>query len=440
MSRRKVGGVIKKAIEKEEKEPVKKAPKKKPSKAVVQQEQIMLNIENANTTQHIKDLCDQFEPPACKKCPNRNADRICVNAECGHNNYLELICGKCHFQKHSECKEKPELDVEEFFIKLGTFLNETKFNSSFGEQGINTEKLQEAFAQIDLYNQKLDEIELVIKKEILTYKTPEETHNSIANSITKAISEPTFENIQNELENIKSYVLFEDNNFKSNGISEKAKYLRDQVKAISEENKLLRQTINSSFIGGRSIDISDLKIEEGLSQNYRTQKKLKWSYKNGSINIQSQAKSYQQQVHLDFEIDPYKKYTLRWTVNSFNNNYHFVGLFRKDQVKTNYMYSGTSGYIFKRFYNQSPTQDCSEVVKGIDFGQSVQNGSQYEMRFSISDNILQFCTYPDYENVVSKFDYVSFDKDTEYVITFNMYNNMNISIDSLEESYFFPSY
>lgn len=83
----------------------------------------MLNIENDNITQHIQELCNKFEPPLCKKCPNRSADRICVNSECGHDNYISLICGKCHLKNHCDKKEKPELDVEEFFIKLGTFLN-----------------------------------------------------------------------------------------------------------------------------------------------------------------------------------------------------------------------------------------------------------------------------------------------------------------------------
>jgi len=52
-----------------------------------------------------------------------------------------LICGKCHNTKHTDAKEKPELDVEEFFVKLGTFLNETKADSSFREQGIDVKKL-----------------------------------------------------------------------------------------------------------------------------------------------------------------------------------------------------------------------------------------------------------------------------------------------------------
>jgi len=93
----------------------------------------LLDIENENTTRHIKELCEKFEPPACKKCPNRNADRVCVCEACGHDDYLSLICGKCHITKHTAAKEKPELDVEEFFVKLGTFLNETKKNPNFSE-------------------------------------------------------------------------------------------------------------------------------------------------------------------------------------------------------------------------------------------------------------------------------------------------------------------
>ena len=44
-----------------------------------------------------------------------------------------MICGKCHITKHTAATEKPELDVEEFFVKLGTFLNETKKNPNFSE-------------------------------------------------------------------------------------------------------------------------------------------------------------------------------------------------------------------------------------------------------------------------------------------------------------------
>jgi len=87
MSIRRVGGAIKKgrgakiALRKEEvkvdedvedtkkaKEPVKTKPiAKKGGKAAVKQEQILLDIENENTTRHIKELCEKFEPPACKQ-------------------------------------------------------------------------------------------------------------------------------------------------------------------------------------------------------------------------------------------------------------------------------------------------------------------------------------------------------------------------------------
>ena len=80
----------------------------------------------------------------------------------------------------------------------------------------------------------------------------------MATCITKALSEPTFENIEEQLGEIKSCVLFEDNKFRWNGVSEKAKFLRDQVNHIKQENQNLKKVITSSFIGGRALDLEDL--------------------------------------------------------------------------------------------------------------------------------------------------------------------------------------
>jgi len=99
-----------------------------------------------------------------------------------------LICGKCHIAKHTAAKEKPELDVEEFFVKLGTFLNETKRNSNFSEQEIDVEKLQGAFAKITEFQYQLGEIEETIRKEITIYKSPEEVEGALAGSVAKALS------------------------------------------------------------------------------------------------------------------------------------------------------------------------------------------------------------------------------------------------------------
>jgi len=40
--------------------------------------------------------------------------------------------------------------------------------------------------------------------------------------------------------------------------------------------------------------------------------------------------SYYVQYYLDYEINLSKKYTLKFTLTSFSNNYFFVGLMRKD--------------------------------------------------------------------------------------------------------------
>jgi hypothetical protein len=80
-----------------------------------------------------------------------------------------LICGKCHNTKHTDAKEKPELDVEEFFVKLGTFLNETKADTSSSEEGIDVEKLQGAINKIAEFENKLGGIKEIIREEITTY-------------------------------------------------------------------------------------------------------------------------------------------------------------------------------------------------------------------------------------------------------------------------------
>ena len=45
---------------------------------------------------------------------------------------MSLICGKCHYEKHRDSAIKPEIDIEEYFTKLATFLkaNEHKNNKN----------------------------------------------------------------------------------------------------------------------------------------------------------------------------------------------------------------------------------------------------------------------------------------------------------------------
>jgi len=49
------------------------------------------------------------------------------------------------------------------------------------------------------------------------------------------------------------------------------------------------------------------------------------------------------------------------------------------------MNTGTGGLFFKRFANSSPTEDCSKVLQGSLFGDSVKSGDSFEMRFCIED-------------------------------------------------------
>ena len=39
---------------------------------------------------------------------------------------MSLICGKCHYEKHRESAMKPEIDIEEYFTKLATFINKNE--------------------------------------------------------------------------------------------------------------------------------------------------------------------------------------------------------------------------------------------------------------------------------------------------------------------------
>jgi len=127
------------------------------------------------------------------------------------------------------------------------------------------EKLQGAFAKIAEFECKLGEIEETFRKEIATYKSPEEVEGALAGSVAKALSDPTYANIQEQLADIKGAVLFDNNDFKWNSIQDKAKLLRDQVKIIKEESKDLRHTINTSFVGGKEIDLSEIELKTGLS-------------------------------------------------------------------------------------------------------------------------------------------------------------------------------
>ena len=113
------------------------------------------------------------------------------------------------------------------------------------------EKLQGAFAKIAEFEYKLGEIEETFRKEIATYKSPEEIEGTLAGSVAKALREPTYVNIQEQLADIKGLVLIDNNDFKWNSIQDKEKLSRDQVKIIKEEKKEIRYTINSSFVGGK---------------------------------------------------------------------------------------------------------------------------------------------------------------------------------------------
>ena len=85
-------------------------------------------IENVNIERIVSENINKFNPPYCESCPSRRADRVCVNKACG-NSFMQLICGKCHYEKHRDSVTKPEIDIEEYFTKLAKFLNSTQHDN-----------------------------------------------------------------------------------------------------------------------------------------------------------------------------------------------------------------------------------------------------------------------------------------------------------------------
>jgi len=110
-------------------------------------------------------------------------------------------------------------------VKLGTFLNETKADTSSSEEGIDVGKLQGAINKIAEFENKLGGIKENFSEGIATYKSIEEVEGVLAGSLAKAISEPTYENIQDQLAEIKGAVSFDNNQFKWNSIQDKEKFL-----------------------------------------------------------------------------------------------------------------------------------------------------------------------------------------------------------------------
>lgn len=71
---------------------------------------------------------------------------MCINKACGPKNYMQVICGKCHSDAHSKAIKKPEIDIEEYFIKLAQFLDKNKYSEKKGTLGYaDKEQLATAF-------------------------------------------------------------------------------------------------------------------------------------------------------------------------------------------------------------------------------------------------------------------------------------------------------
>lgn len=55
---------------------------------------------------------------------------------------MQLIFGKCHYEKHRDSVTNPEIDIEEYFSKLPKFLNSTEQDKKNTKTSINYSQLR----------------------------------------------------------------------------------------------------------------------------------------------------------------------------------------------------------------------------------------------------------------------------------------------------------
>ncbi|EAR96326.1 hypothetical protein TTHERM_00188950 (macronuclear) [Tetrahymena thermophila SB210] len=404
------------------------------------QEHILMNIENQNIENHVQTLLEKFDPPYCANCKKRRADRVCINKACGQENYMQVICGKCHLDEHQKTVNKSEIDIEEYFIKLSKFINEQKYdNKKNRDQRIDLDNLDTIFDELDNFRQKLTSLRAKIESEIESYISPQEMQSLLQNCITKALSLCEYDNIQEQLVNIKKSIIFEKNKFIWNDASQKfltfSKIFNDLDKFKNQTNKKISQ----SFIGGYDIYLDELVVKNsnisggfggfgafGLNQSQYEAK----ANKDGEIVVTGINGS--SQFYIDYNLDRLKKYKLRFRFNCQPQNYIMVGVMQKSLVHSNWVYNIPNQYFCKRFLSNAPNQECSKLIQGIDLSNSVQKDKQIEMRIDIENNYVDFYDYPDIKNINASLDSNRF-ADGDYIIAFAFYQSQSIVIESFQE-------
>ncbi|KAL4456262.1 hypothetical protein ABPG74_014223 [Tetrahymena malaccensis] len=403
------------------------------------QEHILMNIENENIQNHVQTLLEKFDPPYCANCKKRRADRVCINKACGQERYMQIICGKCHFDDHQKTINKSEVDIEEYFIKLSKFINEQKYdNKKMHGQRIDLDKLDTIFDELDNFRQKLLSLRAKIESEIESYISPQEMQSLLQNSITKALSLCEYDNIQEQLANIKKSIIFEKNKFLWNDASQKfltfTKIFSDLEKFKNQTNKKISQ----SFVGGLELCLDELEVKlSTLSSGtfggfgFNQPQQVTKANKDGEIVITGCNGS--SQFYIDYTLQKDKKYKLRFRFNCQPQNYIMVGVMQKSQVNSNWVYNIHNQYFCKRFLSNAPNQECSRIIKGTDLSNQPRKDMQIEMRIDFEDSYVDFYDYPDIKNINANHEQFKF-VDGEYVIAFAFYQQQSIVIESLQES------
>ncbi|KAL4504375.1 hypothetical protein ABPG72_009821 [Tetrahymena utriculariae] len=401
------------------------------------QEHILMNIENQNIQNHVQTLLEKFDPPYCANCQKRRADRVCINKACGQERYMQIICGKCHSEEHQKTVNKSEIDIEEYFIKLSKFMNEQQYDTKKMQgQKIDLDKLDTIFDELDNFRQKLISLRTKVESEIESYISPYEMQCLLQNSITKALSLCEYDNIQEQLANIKKSIIFEKNKFLWNDASQKflsfSKIFSDLDKFKNQTNKKISQ----SFVGGLELSLDELKVQASNFSNggfgfggFGATQQIK-ANKDGEIVITGINGS--SQFFIDYMLQKDKKYKLRFRFNCQPQNYIMVGVMQKSQVNTNWVYNIAGQYFCKRFLSNSPSQECSKIIKGTDLSNQPRQDMQVEMRINFDDNYVDFYDYPDIKNINANHENNKF-FDGDYVIAFAFCQYQSIVIESLQE-------
>ncbi|KAL4436427.1 hypothetical protein ABPG74_002993 [Tetrahymena malaccensis] len=394
------------------------------------QENILMNIENKNIQKHVQELLQKFDSPFCGHCLKRRADKVCINKKCGKERYMELICGKCHQEEHTKSLKKSEIDIEEYFIKLATFLNEESYNEKLKNQKIDINSLSTVFDEINNFRLKLDNLKQKIQSEIEFHITPYEMQTQLQNTITDALSLFKNQNIQEQLNKMKDFIIYKKNQFVWNDAIQKFNSFTKMLKDLEDFQKSTNKKISKSFIGGFNIDLSLItaKICPTISStNYgnNSQKEIK-SNEEGEIKMSCQ--NSDSQYYIDLPLQKERKYKIRFRFDQYISNILYVGVIKKNIVDSMYLNEVDTSNFFMSFQDESY---YSKVIKGSNLSYVCHQGLKIEMRVDLENNCVDYYDYPDMNHINSSNDQIRFENQ-EYVLAFYL-QGQYITIESIEE-------